>query len=335
MKELSIKQKAKAYDEAIARANELNYVSDKDSLQRKTVEHIFPELKESEDKVEPKFHKGDWIAHDVDANYVYHVESVGVCYHLRKGGALVLMPFIEEKYYHLWTIQDAKDGDVLANSNISVFIYAEVLYNKPYAYCGVDKFGVFKDNCRKNDWSNSVDDIHPATKEQRDLLFQKMHEAGYEWDANKKELKKIEQEPTEDVDLPEFESYLCLMFQKFRTKGMCTNGEIIDYVNEHSQKLRDILVKPAWSEEDEEMRRKCIRAMRASACGFPEEEKFVKQVDNWLNSLKERVQPKQEWSDEDKVMLGEIIDFFENGTVKLQHDLSLYASWLKSLKPQP
>lgn len=31
-------------------------------------------------------------------------------------------------------------------------------------------------------------------------------------------------------------------------------------------------------------------------------------------------------------MLDEIIDFFENGTVKLQHDLSLYASWLKSLK---
>ena len=40
------------------------------------------------------------------------------------------------------------------------------------------------------------------------------------------------------------------------------------------------------------------------------------------------------WSEEDKVMLDEIIDFFENGTVKLQHDLSLYASWLKSLRPQ-
>ena len=49
MKELSIEEKAKAYDEAIERANELNYVSDKDSLQRKTVEHIFPQLKESEE----------------------------------------------------------------------------------------------------------------------------------------------------------------------------------------------------------------------------------------------------------------------------------------------
>ena len=32
---------------------------------------------------------------------------------------------------------------------------------------------------------------YPATKEQRDLLFAKMKEAGYEWDAEKKELRKI------------------------------------------------------------------------------------------------------------------------------------------------
>ena len=44
-----------------------------------------------------------------------------------------------------------------------------------------------------------------------------------------------------------------------------------------------------------------------------------------------KIEQKPAWSEEDKVMLDEIIDFFENGTVKLQHDLSLYASWLKSL----
>jgi hypothetical protein len=47
----------------------------------------------------------------------------------------------------------------------------------------------------------------------------------------------------------------------------------------------------------------------------------------WLEKQGEQ----KPWSEEDKVMLDEIIDFFENGTVKLQHDLSLYASWLKSL----
>jgi len=33
---------------------------------------------------------------------------------------------------------------------------------------------------------------YPATKEQRDLLFAKMREAGYQWDADKKELRKIQ-----------------------------------------------------------------------------------------------------------------------------------------------
>lgn len=40
-----------------------------------------------------------------------------------------------------------------------------------------------------------------------------------------------------------------------------------------------------------------------------------------------------EWSIEDATTLNELIDFLENGTVKLQHDLTLYANWLKSLKP--
>lgn len=52
MKELSIEEKAKRYDEAIERANELNYVSDNDSLQRKVVERLFPELKDKESKDE-------------------------------------------------------------------------------------------------------------------------------------------------------------------------------------------------------------------------------------------------------------------------------------------
>ena len=40
----------------------------------------------------------------------------------------------------------------------------------------------------------------PATKEQRDLLFSKMKEAGYEWDSKKKELKKIEVTSKESED---------------------------------------------------------------------------------------------------------------------------------------
>ena len=56
------------------------------------------------------------------------------------------------------------------------------------AHCGIynGKFNPYGNN---HYWGkNSC----PATKEQRDLLFQKMKEAAYEWDAEKKKLKKIE-----------------------------------------------------------------------------------------------------------------------------------------------
>ena len=138
------------------------------------------------DKVEPKFKVGDFIANDYCSGKV--IEITNDAYLLDTGQGI---PFSCEHNAHLWTIEDAKDGDVLA-TDVSVFIYAKVLYNKPYAYCVVDKFGVFKDNFLENDWSNSVDNIHPATKEQRDLLFQKMKEEGCEWDSKKKEFKKIE-----------------------------------------------------------------------------------------------------------------------------------------------
>ncbi len=54
-----------------------------------------------------------------------------------------------------------------------------------------------------------VNTVKPATKEQRDTLFAKMEEAGYEWDADRKELKKIEQEPAwSDADEERFVSCL-------------------------------------------------------------------------------------------------------------------------------
>lgn len=104
---------------------------------------------------------------------------------------------IIDHYYHLWTIQDAKDGDVLSSENPFIFrgFGDKRNPNSPTAYCGIDLSGTFILSTENDRWTNR--DVHPATKEQRDLLFQKMEEAGYEWNAEKKELKKIEQKPTD------------------------------------------------------------------------------------------------------------------------------------------
>ena len=53
---------------------------------------------------------------------------------------------------------------------------------------------------------------------------------------------------------------------------------------------------------------------------------------NFCRGIRNMYQQKlAEWSKNDTVFLNEITDFFENKTVRLQHDLDMYAHWLKSL----
>jgi hypothetical protein len=101
---------------------------------------------------------------------------------------------------------------------------------------------------------------------------------------------------------------------------MCTNGEIIDYVNEHSQKLRDILVKPAWSEEDKNMLQSILDEYKS----MPTEKR------NWLKSLR----PQNRWKPSDVQMdaIKDAIDYLgENTKIVRKHLILLYGQ-LKKLK---
>jgi len=243
MKELSIEEKAKHYDEAIERANELLYVSDKESLQCKTIESIFPELKESEDeriknfisnelaclraidekgtvrynelteaiawlekqgeqkstdKIEPKFKVGDWII--TDKKHIWYVDEISkttlyMYVLINRYGKIMVAEFeTVDKKARLWTIKDAEDGDILAAEPINDFpgsfiaIYKERGLDFFNSHCCVSYDGKFYKDITGHD----IHHIHPAIKEQSDTLFAKMKEAGYEWDAEKKELKKID-----------------------------------------------------------------------------------------------------------------------------------------------
>jgi len=108
--------------------------------------------------------------------------------------------------------------------------------------------------------------------------------------------------------------------------------------------LRKIDEKSAWNEEDERI----LTAIHNSVdvkCLSKNGVEYLVMVD-WFNSLKDRVQPKQEWSEEDKVMLDEIIDymkpmpiFFEStkgksGKEYTKEFIIQATNWLKSLRPQ-
>lgn len=98
---------------------------------------------------------------------------------------------------------------------------------------------------------------------------------------------------------------------------------------------KQIGCKPVeWGEEDEKMMQYVIGSIDTNIS-----DSNFKRIRIWFESIKDRVQPKQEWSEKDDALLKEIVSFFKDGTVKLQHDLDLYAGFLenkfKFLRPQP
>ena len=141
---------------------------------------------------EPKFHEGEWVVSNFTKD-VFLIKSFnnGYCT-LEDTKGNTISPCLPpcESELHIWTIQDAKDGDVLISQYNKPFIY-NGNFNSFHvgSYCGIsaeDKFNIATEKCL---WTTHRN-VHPATKEQRDTLFAKIREAGYEWDAEKKELKK-------------------------------------------------------------------------------------------------------------------------------------------------
>ena len=152
--------------------------------------------------VESKFKVGDWLVANKPNNYahfiqilevvnVYEKERYKISRDFHNNEDVVECRFIE-KYYHSFTIQDAKDGDVLSDGT-TIFIFKDLLSDDSViSYCDYDTDSGESDAFCPLSVNLICSKITLATKEQRDLLFQKIHEAGYEWNAEKKELKKVE-----------------------------------------------------------------------------------------------------------------------------------------------
>ena len=155
---------------------------------------------------ETKFKVGDWII-DINPKYnsnIFYVSKVleNIYKLINIDGDNYHQPHYNiDEHFHLWTIQDAKDGDVLVNgSNIFIFHFINDTRLMGYCHMNIDD-GRFYDDIGKKECFCLIDAVvTPAAKEQRDLLFSKMNEAKYEWDAEKKELKKIEVASKETED---------------------------------------------------------------------------------------------------------------------------------------
>ena len=159
-------------------------------------------------KDEPKFRVGDWCIDNEDGTIFQIVKVLDNSYKYRtnEGKEYSCTHYSLELDARLWTISDAKEGDVLHSTglhNDCIFIFNGLdnwKFDEPNGdravatgYCCLSvsadnmEFGMQGPDCVE------VNTVKPATKIQRDLLFRKIKEAGYEWNDDKKELKKIEQ----------------------------------------------------------------------------------------------------------------------------------------------
>lgn len=152
--------------------------------------------KQPTDNDEPKFKVGDWVVYDHRPYQVVELPKEGyINLGLKRNGKVEFAP---SPYCRHWSIQDAKDGDVLASELTgSIFLFRGIKDDKIDFYCDYDtelewpehRFGI-NDTDQHYGSVEESQDIHPATKEQRDLLFAKMKEAGYEWDGEKERVEE-------------------------------------------------------------------------------------------------------------------------------------------------
>jgi hypothetical protein len=274
---MTTEEKARAYDEAIERANELNYVSDKDSLQRKTVEHIFPELKES---------KGERIRNFI-SNELACLRAADEKGTVRYNELTEAIDWVEKQgeqkpaeEYNITSIGSKNAQGKLGEMIKNLKLVNEVLEQKSWSEEDEKvepKFGV-GDIIRHKD-TNETFEVSRIEIFDADEIYYHLTNGGCICE-NSDNFERVEQNPAwgeEDKNM------LQSILDEYKSMSIEKRNWL--------KSLKDKVLqqqKQEWSEEDEEMHRKCICAMRASACGFPEEEKFVEQVNNWFISLKNK-----------------------------------------------
>ena len=250
------------------------------------------------DKVEPKFHKGEWIISN-NKKSIYQVIEV-------ERGIYVIRDNVVNHEYHivieecersgrLWNISDAKDGDVLA-------FYGEYKDNKMLQVGIIERYVGKHGGCSNTfkiyvgvNWENNLQigeymgcsDIRPATKEQRDTLMKAMADAGYTFDFEERKLKKIEQKQV--IDYPNnLSKDNCELIHEFVEKlgRIPKEKDELDLLVEYVLKRK----KSTWSEEDEEHIDSLLKRLDGLCRNEFERTRFAINEDkDWLKSLKQRI----------------------------------------------
>lgn len=190
-----------------------------------------------EEDSNPKYHTGNWIISDT-ANEDYRICLIMGIYngnYITRSihGYHGIFKFNNiESMYRLWTIKDAKSGDLLADADgLNLVLFRGIGNNKwndvvDY-HATLDRYDVFGIQEDNHFWGYPCScNLFPATKEQCERFVKAMNKAGYEWDADALEVRKIDKKPAwseEDERLIE-EAAECL--RKYASKVQGGNSKV-------------------------------------------------------------------------------------------------------------
>jgi len=151
-----------------------------------------------------KFKVGDWVVNTITDNVEQIIEVTSneyVC------SGILIVSFDNQHLLKKWTIQDAKSGDVLYTPKgcgvEGIFLIEgwKKVEDTGRTLCSDIGYRVEEDEIIAGGlgaiwWEGVIDSFYPATKEQRDLLFEKIREKGFEYDSKKKRYirKKVPKE---------------------------------------------------------------------------------------------------------------------------------------------
>ncbi len=278
-------------------------------------------------KIEPKFKVGDWIVNNNNGG-VYQVTEI-------RDDEYCLWPLDAEirgylriidvdNEYHLWTIKNAKEGDILASNNGMIMLVKESRcsswgYRLSY-HCAVLHDGTFE----PKDFHVNPEKFFPATKKQRDILFQKMKKNGYDFDFKKKELKKIEEEVNgEDYGIDGLYHAQTILE---KTLGKVEGYQSDDGILSHKcaiTAVKKIKQNPIWHADDEKNLNTILSFI---------EDEYLRR---WLkDTIHKEYDKSTEWNEDDERMMLSIEQVMNCASLLniVPQKIDKVRTWLKSIK---
>ena len=181
----TLKKKGKDYTFTVDRIQGGYYHCDRNNGAFFPIEEQYDWELIDDGKISPKFKIGDWIT---DGLHTAKISSIDDNYYWAYEYTVPGDIKSTDDQCHLWSIEDAKDGDILASHECYV-IFKEIDGPNIRCYC---TYHYMNDPSFSINTLHNKSAFHPATKEECELLYQKAKEAGYEWDKEHKNSETVE-----------------------------------------------------------------------------------------------------------------------------------------------